>query len=108
MIAEDILFALVVIGAIYLVGRMLFRGFLSWRKAKSDPIAEAKERIRLAELEIEAARLNAQADKMIGGLYDEQLREERVEPKRVASDEEVVEALDEQMEKIEKGKRHHG
>jgi hypothetical protein len=105
---EDVLFVLVVGTALLLVGRMFYRAYLKWDRAHRNPVEEAKDRLRVAEMEVEAAKLNAQADKIVGGLYEEEINAPRVEMQRVVSDDEAVEALDEQMDKIEKGKRHHG
>jgi hypothetical protein len=73
MLLEDILVAVVIgVGAL-LIGVPLYR---FWRAApwrRRDPVAEARERLRVATLEAEAARINRQAEKVYDDLYREAL-----------------------------------
>ena len=43
---------------------------------KTDPLAEAKERLEIAKKELEAARLNKEAEKLYGKMYEEVLADD--------------------------------
>jgi hypothetical protein len=77
MMLEDLLLALA-LGVAFVVVSVPVVRFLKvtqWRRA--DPLAEAKERLRLAKLEAEAARVNREADKIYEDLYGEALNGDR-------------------------------
>ncbi|HWW87089.1 MAG TPA: hypothetical protein VNZ26_26010 [Vicinamibacterales bacterium] len=103
MLLEDILLAGAVGIVLLMVGLLIYR-FLKvapWRRR--DPLAEAQERLRIAKLEAEAARVNREAEKVYERLYEETLKDDRGGGgARVVADE-AVQAVDEQMKK---GKRH--
>ena len=103
MLLEDILLAGAVGVVLLMVGLPIYR-FLKvapWRRR--DPLAEAQERLRIAKLEAEAARVNREAEKVYERLYEETLTDDRGGGGvRVVTDE-AVQAVDEQMKK---GKRH--
>jgi len=104
MLLEDILLA-VAIGAVLLLFGVPIVRFLKvapWRR--KDPLAEAQERLRVAKMEAEAARLNREAEKIYESLYEDTLAKGRGGTgARVATDKEPGQAID---EPIEKGKRH--
>jgi hypothetical protein len=104
MLLEDILLAVVVGVVLVMVSVPIIR-FLKvapWRRR--DPLAEAHERLRIAQLEAEVARVNREAEKIYEHLYAETLAEERAGTgARVATDQEAVQAAD---DPTEKGKRH--
>jgi hypothetical protein len=105
MLLEDIVLAVVVGVVLLLVGIPIARllKVASWRQ--KDPLAEAHERLRIAQREAEAARVNREAEKIYEQLYDEALAEDhgRVGA-RVAPDEEhEIPPLD---EAAAKGKQH--
>lgn len=104
---EDLLLLAAVGLGLFFFGRLCWRTYKSMAAKKRNPVEEAKLRLRVAEQEAEAAKINAQADKIVDGLYEDVINETGTGP-RVVSDDEAVQALDEQMDKIEKGKRHHG
>jgi len=104
MLLEDILLAIAVAVVLVIVGRPIVR-FLKFapRRAK-DPLAEAHERLRIAKLEAEAARVNREAEKIYEHLYAETLSDDRSGAGvRIVADKEGVGALE---EPTEKGKRH--
>jgi hypothetical protein len=104
MLLEDILLAGAIAAVLLLFGVPIVR-FLKlapWRR--KDPLAEAQERLRLAKMEAEAARLNREAEKIYESLYEETLTKGGGAPgARVAPDREAAQPLD---EPTEKGKRH--
>jgi hypothetical protein len=104
MLLEDILLAVAVGVVVLTVGLPIYR-FLKitpWRR--KDPLAEAHERLRIAKLDAEVARVNREAERVYEHLYEEALADHRNgEGAQVVTDEEAVQALD---EKTDKGKRH--
>src|SRR5579864_4680412 len=104
MLLEDILLAVAVGAVLLMVGAPIVR-FLKvapWRR--KDPLAEAQERLRIAKLEAEAAKLNREAERIYEHMYEETIAEDRGgKGARVVADEEAVETLD---EPTGKGKRH--
>jgi hypothetical protein len=105
MLLEDILLAVVVGVVLVMVSLPIIR-FLKvapWRRR--DPLAEAHERLRIAKLEAEVARVNREAEKIYEHLYSEALGEDRGSTgARVVTDKEGVQVLLD--EPTEKGKRH--
>jgi hypothetical protein len=104
MLLEDILLAIAVGVALLVVSVPIvrFMKVAPWRRR--DPLAEAQERLRIAKLEAEAARVNREAEKIYENLYEETLGRDRGGTgARIAQDKEPVQALDEPPEK---GKRH--
>ena len=59
-----------------------FIGIPLWKLAKKvvppkvDPIGDAKQRLELAKAELEAARLNKEAEKLYGKMYEEALEDD--------------------------------
>jgi hypothetical protein len=102
MLLEDILLVAVIGIGVLLIGAPLYR---FWRAApwrRRDPVAEARERLRVATLEAEAARINRQAEKVYDDLYAEALGEERGRGSEPAS--EAAPPAD--LESRREGKRH--
>jgi hypothetical protein len=78
MLLEDLLL-LAAIGIVGLgVGLPIVRLYKSAPWRKRDPLAEAKERLRVAKIDAEAARVNREADRIYEELYQESLAEEEV------------------------------
>jgi hypothetical protein len=76
MLLEDILLAAAIGVAAWMVVMPIVR-FLKvapWRR--KDPLAEAHERLRVAQVEAEIARVNRETEKIYEGLYDETLSDE--------------------------------
>jgi hypothetical protein len=76
MLLEDILLAAAIGVALVLVGWPVAQVLrvAPWRKR--DPVAEAKERLRVAKLDAEAARLNREAERIYDDLYKDALTDE--------------------------------
>jgi hypothetical protein len=77
MVLEDILLAIAV-GVVLLFVSLPIYQFLKgapWRR--KDPLAEAQERLRIAKLEAEVARVNREAEKIYEHLYEETLDDGR-------------------------------
>jgi|SRR5580700_10132055 hypothetical protein len=104
MLLEDILLAIAVGVVVLVVGLSIYR-FLKvapWRRR--DPLAEAHERLRIAKLEAEAAKVNREAEKVYEHLYEETLGDDRARGgARVVTDEESLLPVDKLGDK---GKRH--
>jgi hypothetical protein len=104
MLLEDILLA-VVVGVVLVmisVPIIRFMKVAPWRRR--DPLAEARERLRIAQLEAEAAKVNREAEKIYEHLYAETLADDGGGTgARVVTDEEATQAA---AEPTEKGKRH--
>jgi hypothetical protein len=100
MLLEDILLAAAVGAVILLFGVPIVRYLkvMPWRRR--DPLAEAKERLRIAKLEAEAAKLNREAEKIYENLYEETLAKDRSGTEaRIASDKDAAEVVDPGTEK---------
>jgi hypothetical protein len=105
MLLEDILLAVAVGVVLLLVGVPIVRSLKLVPWPRKDPLAEAQERLRIAKLEAEAARVNREAEKIYESLYEETVAEPRGGiDARVATDKEAV--VPAQDESAEKGKRH--
>jgi hypothetical protein len=100
MLLEDILLAAAVGAVILVFGVPIVRYLkvMPWRRR--DPLAEAKERLRIAKLEAEAARLNREAEKIYENLYEETLAKDHSGTgARVGSDKDAAEVVDQRTEK---------
>jgi len=112
MLLEDLLLA-IAIGTIGLVlGLPTVRFLKAALQRRKDPLAEAHERLRLAKLEAEVARVNREAERIYETLYDDTLKHHAAAPARVAAKEACSEEREEEegqtLERpLEKGK-HHG
>jgi hypothetical protein len=74
MLLEDALVVVAIAIVLGVVGWPVYR-FASqppWRR-KKDPLAEANERLRLAKLEAEAARVNRETERIYDAMYEEAL-----------------------------------
>lgn len=78
MLLEDLLLA-AAIGVVGLfVALPIVRLFKNAPWRKRDPLAEAHERLRVAKIDAEVARVNREADRIYEELYEESLAEEDV------------------------------
>jgi hypothetical protein len=106
MLLEDILLAVALGVVVLMVGRPILRLIKAAPSRPKDPLAEAQERLRLAKLEAEAARVNREAEKIYEQLYEETLAPGADAPPggpRIAPEPESAQTTDQD---IEKGKRH--
>jgi hypothetical protein len=73
MLLEDLLLAAAVGVALIVAGVPIVRlaKLAPWRR--KDPLAEAQERLRIAKLEAEVARVNRETEKIYEGLYGDAL-----------------------------------
>jgi hypothetical protein len=76
MLLEDIVLAVLVGVVLLLVGIPIVRLLRVASFRQKDPLAEAQERLRIAQREAEAARVNREAEKIYEHLYDEALAED--------------------------------
>jgi hypothetical protein len=76
MLLEDLLLAAAVGVALLVGGVPILRlvKLAPWRR--KDPLAEAQERLRIAKLEAEIAKVNRETEKIYEGLYGEALGNE--------------------------------
>jgi hypothetical protein len=102
MLLEDILLFLAAGSVLLVVGFPIARLLKAASVRRKDPLAEAQERLRIAKLELEAARVNREAEEIYKHLYDEAL--DQPARARVAPDEEG--AADSERAKTEKEKTH--
>jgi hypothetical protein len=107
MLLEDILLA-VALGIVLLtIGIPIVRLVKAAPWRREDPLAAAQERLRIAKLEAEVAKVNREADRIYDDLYEEALADDRDGGGvRVAPGEKAVRALDLETQETRKGKRH--
>jgi hypothetical protein len=77
-----------------------------WRR--EDPLAAAQERLRIAKLEAEIAKVNREAENIYESLYQEAMTDDRGggSNRRVAADDKAARALDEEPHGTGKGQRN--
>lgn len=103
MVLEDILLALAVGVVLLVVGWPVIRLLQSASTLRRrDPLAEAKARLKAAQLEAEAAKLNREADRIYERIYDETLTKDDDGRDRGAAEREA----DEVQPPTEEDKRH--
>ncbi len=75
MLLEDFLLVVAVGVVLAMIGWPIYRLFhrAPWRR--KDPLAEAQERLRVAKLDAETARLNREAEKIYEEMYKETLED---------------------------------
>jgi hypothetical protein len=107
MLLEDLLLVMAVGIAVLLLGWPILRLMKAASLRRKDPLAEAHERLRIAKLEAEAARVNRETEKIYETLYAETLAEGHGGGARVATSEESAGSPEsEERRPFEKGKRH--
>ena len=73
---EIMLIAAAIVTGTYYIGIPIWKLVKKLSPQKIDPIGAAKERLELAKAEIEAARLNKEAEELYGKMYEEALEDE--------------------------------
>ena len=73
---EIMLIAAAIATGTYYIGIPIWKLVKKLSPQKVDPIGDAKERLELAKAEIEAARLNKEAEELYGKMYEEALEDE--------------------------------
>lgn len=76
MLVETMLIILALGTGTFFVGIPIWKLTRKLVPSKADPIGDAKERLELAKAELEAARLNKEAEKLYGKMYDEALEDD--------------------------------
>jgi hypothetical protein len=104
MVVEDILLVVVVGVVLLLVGWPLVRLLKTAARGRRDPLAEARERLKAAQQEAEAARLNREADRIYDRLYSEALDDGDGRRARVEEPQAVKEPQQQREEEREQGR----
>jgi hypothetical protein len=76
MLFESILTILALGIGVFFVGIPGYKIVKSLLPHKADPLADAQERLEIARKEVEAARLNKEAEKLYGKMYEEVLADD--------------------------------
>jgi hypothetical protein len=76
MPVEIMLIAAAIATGTYFIGVPIWKLVKKLSPQKLDPISDAKERLELAKAELEAARLNKEAEKLYGKMYEEALQDD--------------------------------
>lgn len=76
MLVETMLIILALGTGTFFVGIPVWKLTRRLAPPKVDPIGDAKQRLELAKAELEAARLDKEAEKLYGKMYDEALEDE--------------------------------
>jgi hypothetical protein len=76
MLLEDLLLAVAIAIVGLLVGWPIVRALKGAPWRKRDPLADAQERLRVAKVDAEAARLNRETERIYESLYEETLADE--------------------------------
>lgn len=80
MLFEEILLVLLGGGiGVFMIGLPTYKLIRSVIPAKRNPLKEAQERLELARLEAEAAKLNKKTEKVYEDIYHETLEEDDIE-----------------------------
>lgn len=77
MLPETLLIAAVIAAAAYFIVIPIYKMFSLWFKNKQpkNPVEDARKRLADVQNEVEAAKLNKQAENLIDDLYKEALEE---------------------------------
>lgn len=76
MLVETMLIILALGTGTFFIGVPIWKLTRKLVPAKADPIGDAKQRLELAKAELEAARLNKEAEKLYGKMYEEALEDD--------------------------------
>lgn len=83
MLFEDIILLLLFGVGIFLIGIPTYKLVAAIVPKKRNPLKEAKERLELVRVEIEAAKLNKEAEKLAENLYSETLDDDDKKEKKL-------------------------
>lgn len=73
---EQLLLLALLASSIFLIGIPLFKLVRALIPKKRNPLAEAQERLEQTRLEVEAARLEKEREKLYNKMYEEALQED--------------------------------
>ena len=76
MVPEDLLLVVAVGVVLGAIGWPLYLLAHRWTRRNRDPLADAQERLRIARLEAETARVNRETERIYDDLYKEALEDE--------------------------------
>ena len=76
MLLEDILLFLLIGSGVFLIGIPFFKLIRAVVPNKRNPVQEAKERLEQARLELEAAKVNKEVEKVYENLYSDVTEDE--------------------------------
>jgi hypothetical protein len=82
MLFEDIMLLMILASGVLLIGVPTFKFLHSITPKKRNNLAEAKTRLEQAQVDLEVARLNKEAEKLYDKMYDETLKEEQNEEQK--------------------------
>lgn len=77
MLFEGLLIMVLVTCTVLLIGIPAYKMIRELIPKKANPLADAKIRLEVARQEIEAARLNKEAEKIYNSLYEEVLQDDQ-------------------------------
>lgn len=78
MLFEDIMLLILLSSGVFLIGIPFYKFVKAIVPHKRDPLADAKERFEQAKLEVEAARLDKEREKLYNKMYEEALQDEEL------------------------------
>lgn len=76
---EQLLLLALLASSIFLIGIPLFKLVRALIPKKRNPLAEAQDRLEQTRLEVEAARLEKEREKLYSKMYEEALQEDETE-----------------------------
>lgn len=76
---EQLLLLMLLASSVFLIGIPLFKLVRALIPKKRNPLAEAQERLQQTRLEVEAARLEKEREKLYNKMYEEALQEDETE-----------------------------
>ncbi|MGA2447794.1 MAG: hypothetical protein ABTD50_03870 [Polyangiaceae bacterium] len=109
MLLEDLLLAVAVGAVLVAIGLPIVRLLKAAPWRREDPLAAAQERLRIAKIEAEIAKVNREAESIYERLYEEAMTGDRSGGgggRRIAADERQDGALDEEPQGTGKGQRN--
>jgi hypothetical protein len=83
MLIEDMLIMLLLGSGVFFIGIPAYKFVRALFPQKKDPVAEARVRLSVAKANVEAAKMDKEAEKIYEQLYSEALEEEETTNKRV-------------------------
>lgn len=76
---EQLLLLALLASSVFLIGIPLYKLVRAMIPKKRNPLAEAKDRLEQTRLEVEAARLEKEREKLYNKMYEEALQEDETE-----------------------------
>ncbi len=82
MLFEDLLLLIGLACFVFLIGIPVYKLIRLVLPGKRNPLKEAQERLQMARLEAEAARLNKEAEQLYDSLYQDSIEDEHDSDRR--------------------------